>query len=159
MIYSHPPGKKESMIELVIVKLLIKKRSDCYIWNGWVIGFYYTAQGNVCDWITLLYNRTWWNIVNQLYFDNLKKSANTKNKEKKNSVPGGFNDELYQTFKEELILILHKLSQNTEKERTIPGSFHETRDPDTKTRQGFHKKKNCRPISFLHIMYKMSTDY
>ena len=31
---------------------------DCYIWNGWARGPYYTAQGNVCDWVTLLYYRT-----------------------------------------------------------------------------------------------------
>ena len=26
---------------------------NCYIWNGWAIGSYRTAQGNVCDWVTL----------------------------------------------------------------------------------------------------------
>ena len=31
--------------------------TKCYIWNGWAMGSYCTAQGNVCDWITL-YNRT-----------------------------------------------------------------------------------------------------
>ena len=44
--------------------------ANCYIWNGWAMGSYCTAQGNVCDWVTLLYNRTWWNIVNQLHFNN-----------------------------------------------------------------------------------------
>ena len=39
---------------------------NCYIWNGWAMGSYCIAQGNVCDWVTLLYNRTWWNVVNQL---------------------------------------------------------------------------------------------
>ena len=29
-----------------------------YIWNGWAMGSHCTAQGNVCDWVTLLYNRT-----------------------------------------------------------------------------------------------------
>ena len=29
-----------------------------YIWNGWAIGPYDTALGTVCDWVTLLYNRT-----------------------------------------------------------------------------------------------------
>ena len=43
-----------------------------YIWNGWVVGPYYTAQGTVCDWVTLLYNRNWRNIVNQLYFNKTK---------------------------------------------------------------------------------------
>ena len=40
---------------------------------GWTMGPYSTAQGNMCDWVTLLYNRTWQNIVNQLYFNNNKK--------------------------------------------------------------------------------------
>ena len=29
-----------------------------YIWNGWPVGLYYIAQGNVRDWVTLLYDRT-----------------------------------------------------------------------------------------------------
>ena len=32
--------------------------AHCYIWNRWAMGPYCTAQGNVCDWVTLLYNRT-----------------------------------------------------------------------------------------------------
>ena len=32
--------------------------ANYYIWNGWAMGSYCTAQGNVCDWVTLLYNRT-----------------------------------------------------------------------------------------------------
>ena len=32
--------------------------ANCYIRNGWAMGSYCTAQGNVCDWVTLLYNRT-----------------------------------------------------------------------------------------------------
>ena len=31
---------------------------NSYIWNGWVMGPYCTAQGNVYDWVTLLYSRT-----------------------------------------------------------------------------------------------------
>ena len=31
--------------------------ANCYIWNGQAMGSYCTAQGNVCDWVTLLYNR------------------------------------------------------------------------------------------------------
>ena len=30
----------------------------CYIWIGWAMGPYFTAQAHVCDWVTLLYNRT-----------------------------------------------------------------------------------------------------
>ena len=32
--------------------------ADCHIWNGWAIGLYCTAQGNMCNWVTLLYSRT-----------------------------------------------------------------------------------------------------
>ena len=32
--------------------------ANCKIWNGWAMGPYCTAQGNVCDWVTLLYSRT-----------------------------------------------------------------------------------------------------
>ena len=31
--------------------------ANCYIWNGWTMGLYCTAQGTVCDWITLLHNK------------------------------------------------------------------------------------------------------
>ena len=54
---------------------------NSYVWNGWALGSYCTAQGNVCDWVTLLYNRTWWNIVNQLHFNN----NNNNNKRSKYS--------------------------------------------------------------------------
>ena len=30
---------------------------NCNIWNGWAMRSYCIAQGNVCDWVTLLYNR------------------------------------------------------------------------------------------------------
>ena len=44
----------------------------CYIWNGWAMRSYCAAQGNVCDWVTMLYNRNCRNTVSQLYL-NLKK--------------------------------------------------------------------------------------
>lgn len=31
---------------------------NCFIWNGWAMRFYCTAQGNMCVWVTLLYNGT-----------------------------------------------------------------------------------------------------
>ena len=31
--------------------------ANSYIWNGWAMGSYCTAQGIVCDWVTLLYDR------------------------------------------------------------------------------------------------------
>ena len=58
--------------------------TNCYIWNEWTMGPYCTAQGNSCEWVTLLYNRTWWNIVNQLYFNN-----NLTNKTKQTKRIGG----------------------------------------------------------------------
>ena len=45
--------------------------ANCYIWNGCALGPYFTTQGTMCDWVTLLYNRNKGNIVNQLWF-NLK---------------------------------------------------------------------------------------
>ena len=39
------------------------------IWNGWALQSYWTAQGTVYDWVTLLYMRNWRNVVNQLYFN------------------------------------------------------------------------------------------
>ena len=43
------------------------------------MGSYCTAQGNMCDWVTLLYSRTCWNIVNQLYFNNNNNDNNNSN--------------------------------------------------------------------------------
>ena len=31
--------------------------ANCYIWNGWAMGSYCTAQGNVHDSVTFLYSR------------------------------------------------------------------------------------------------------
>ena len=52
--------------------------ANCYIWNGWAVWSYWSTQRNECDWVTWLYNRSWWNTVNQLYCNN-----NNNNKEKK----------------------------------------------------------------------------
>ena len=42
--------------------------TNCYIWNGQARGPYSIAQGNVYDWVTLLYNSTWRNPVKSPIF-------------------------------------------------------------------------------------------
>ena len=75
--------------------------TNCCIWNGRAMGPCCTAQGHVCDWVTLLYNRTWRNTVNHLHFNNNNNLKWKKfKKEKQHLLPKTANLQVLETPKE-----------------------------------------------------------
>ena len=102
--------------------------------------------------------------LNQDQIDSLKSPITSKEIEavtlilptKNSTVPNGFSAEIYQTFKEDLIPILFKLSHKIETEGTLPNSFYKaTLTIIPKPNKDQTRKENLRPISLMNIDAKI----